>query len=216
MTKVEIKKRFDSKIFTFYFTLPYIVKPSSARIWNIFSNPWCYIFDYRKYENLYCPSKELTIKISSGKKVPKVKKKKLQCCIYLFKINNKSTRTLCKICSKLTLKIQNDVIDVVLVSSLLSLNRFHTLFKCFHCLLWPSQYCIAAAKFYRGWLLHPVWYPNFRYPASHLKLSAVDLNSPSRILIRPRAWVFLCRLVLKSTAEVLEITYWPRICRLVL
>ena len=36
---------------------------------------------------------------------------------------------------------------------------------------------------YRGWLLHPVWYLNFRYPAANLKLPAGNLNSRPRILI---------------------------------
>ena len=47
--------------------------------------------------------------------------------IYLFKVNDGKNRTMCEICSKLTMKI-----DVVLVSLLLTLNRFHSLFCCFH------------------------------------------------------------------------------------
>ena len=45
--------------------------------------------------------------------------------IYLFKFNYRNTRTRCNICSKLTIK---NVIGVVLVSLLLALNIFHTLF----------------------------------------------------------------------------------------
>ena len=41
---------------------------------------------------------------------------------YLFKVNNINTRTMCEICSKLTIK-----------TLLLTLNRFHTLFECFYC-----------------------------------------------------------------------------------
>ena len=44
---------------------------------------------------------------------------------YLVKVNNRNTRTRCEICSKLTIKI--DQIPV-LVSLLLTLNIFHTLF----------------------------------------------------------------------------------------
>ena len=53
--------------------------------------------------------------------------------IYLLKNNSRNTRTRCKICSKLTIKTperrhQNGAIGVVLVSLLLTLNIFHTLF----------------------------------------------------------------------------------------
>ena len=49
--------------------------------------------------------------------------------IYSFKANNWNTTTMCEICPKLTI-IVNVVIDVVLVSLLLTLSRFHTLFWC--------------------------------------------------------------------------------------
>ena len=45
--------------------------------------------------------------------------------IHLFKVGNGIIRAMCKICSKLTIKQQNNVNDVVLVSLLLSLNRSH-------------------------------------------------------------------------------------------
>ena len=44
--------------------------------------------------------------------------------IYMFKINNGNTRTMCEICSKLTLKTQNEVTDVVLMALSLALNIF--------------------------------------------------------------------------------------------
>ena len=44
--------------------------------------------------------------------------------IYLLKVNNRNTRTKCKICSKLTIKTPG----VVLMTLLLILNIFHTLF----------------------------------------------------------------------------------------
>ena len=47
--------------------------------------------------------------------------------IYLFKINSGNARKMWH---------QNDVSDVVLVSLLLTLNRFRILFQCFHCWLW--------------------------------------------------------------------------------
>ena len=46
--------------------------------------------------------------------------------INLFKVNNKNTKTICEICLKLTIKTQV-VNDVVLVSLLLPVNRFHTI-----------------------------------------------------------------------------------------
>ena len=60
--------------------------------------------------------------------------------IYLRKVNNKSTRARCEICSKLTIKTpewrQCGYGDVVLVSFMLTLNKFYTLFWCFCCELW--------------------------------------------------------------------------------
>ena len=52
---------------------------------------------------------------------------------YFFKVNNGNTRKRCETCSKLTIKHQNDVINVVLVFLLLTLNMFHTFFLCFYC-----------------------------------------------------------------------------------
>ena len=49
----------------------------------------------------------------------------------LFKVNNKGDETskkMCKTWSKLI-----DVIEMIQVSLLLVLNRFHKLFRCFHC-----------------------------------------------------------------------------------
>ena len=48
--------------------------------------------------------------------------------IYLLKVNNGNTRTRCEICSHLTIRHQNDANSVLLVSLLLTLNIFHTLF----------------------------------------------------------------------------------------
>ena len=47
--------------------------------------------------------------------------------IYPFKVSKINNRKSCKICSKLTVKHQN---DVVLVFSLLTLNRFLTFSRC--------------------------------------------------------------------------------------
>ena len=48
--------------------------------------------------------------------------------IYLFKVNNRNDKKRCEIYSKFKLKIENDVINVVLVSLLLTLNIIHTFF----------------------------------------------------------------------------------------
>ena len=45
---------------------------------------------------------------------------------YMFKVNNRNLRTRCEICSKITIKTPEQ--GVVLVSLLLTLNMFHTLF----------------------------------------------------------------------------------------
>ena len=59
--------------------------------------------------------------------------------IYLFKVNNGNRRRMCEICSKLTKRHQKDVSNVVVMSLLLTLNRFHTLCWCFHSWLWTSK-----------------------------------------------------------------------------
>ena len=57
-------------------------------------------------------------------------------CIHLFKFNNENTRTVCQIRSKLTIKTQ-----------MLFLNRFHTLFWCFHCWLRTSKCRLGNCMF---------------------------------------------------------------------
>ena len=46
----------------------------------------------------------------------------------LFQVNNGNTRKVCDICSKLTIKSSEWCYNVVLLSLLLTLNRFVTLF----------------------------------------------------------------------------------------
>ena len=48
-------------------------------------------------------------------------KSSLYAYMYLFNVNNRKTRKSCEICSKLPLTL------------LLTLNTFHTFFKCFYC-----------------------------------------------------------------------------------
>ena len=51
--------------------------------------------------------------------------------IYLFKVNNKSTRKRCEISWKLTLKL------------------FHTFLWCFYCLLWTTKYLLGYCLEYQ-------------------------------------------------------------------
>ena len=46
--------------------------------------------------------------------------------MYVLKFNNKTTRKKCEICSKLTVKTQNDASDAFPMPSLLTLNIYHT------------------------------------------------------------------------------------------
>ena len=55
--------------------------------------------------------------------------------ICLFKVNNRNTRTIYKICSKLKRKHHNNYINAVMVSLLLTLNKFQTLLWYFNCCL---------------------------------------------------------------------------------
>ena len=59
--------------------------------------------------------------------------------INLFKVNFGNTRTMREIGSKVSLQTTEDVIDHVRVFWLLTLNRFLSLFWCFHCYLWKSK-----------------------------------------------------------------------------
>ena len=56
----------------------------------------------------------------------------------LLKVKKRSTRTMSEIGLKLTIKHQNDVNNVVLVTLLVPLNRFHTLLWCFYYWLWTN------------------------------------------------------------------------------
>ena len=59
--------------------------------------------------------------------------------IYLLKVNNENTRMIFGICSEF------DLIDVVLVYLLLTLNRFYTLFLFFNCGLWIGNYQLGSS-----------------------------------------------------------------------
>ena len=55
--------------------------------------------------------------------------------ICLLKVCNGKTRGIYDLCSKLSIETPEQVIEVVLVIVLLTLNIFHTFFLCFYCWL---------------------------------------------------------------------------------
>ena len=58
--------------------------------------------------------------------------------IYLFWVINRNNRQRFRICSKLTIKHQIDVIDVVLLPLMLTLDKFQTLFWCLNRWFWTK------------------------------------------------------------------------------
>ena len=73
--------------------------------------------------------------------------------IFLCSASSKSTR--CKICSKLTKKQNGEVSNIILVSLLLTLNRFYILVWCFHCLLWTSKWRLRELKLKSESIIYP-------------------------------------------------------------
>ena len=64
--------------------------------------------------------------------------------IYMFKVNNRHTRTRCEICSKLTIKTPERYDNGVdQVSSLLALNILHTLLTLGRQLMAGFEFCFA-------------------------------------------------------------------------
>ena len=61
--------------------------------------------------------------------------------IYLFKVNNENPRTMLEIYIKLAFSVN----DVVMVSLLLNLNRFHRLFCCSLRWLWTSKWRLGLS-----------------------------------------------------------------------
>lgn len=59
--------------------------------------------------------------------------------IQLLEVNYGSIRAMCEMSSKLTIKDHNNFNEVVLVPSVLTLNRFHTFVWCFYCPFWVSK-----------------------------------------------------------------------------
>ena len=61
-------------------------------------------------------------------------------CIYLLQVNNEKTRAIHEICSKFTIKTrERNVIEVILLSLLLTFNWFHSLLYYFHCWHWAIK-----------------------------------------------------------------------------
>ena len=70
--------------------------------------------------------------------------------VIYFKVNNRNTRTMCEIGSDLTIKTPKRRHDVVLVSLLLTLNKFHTLLWCSYCWLWANKCQLVLQVFIRN------------------------------------------------------------------
>ena len=76
--------------------------------------------------------------------------------IYLFKVNKRNARTMCEICSKLTIKTQ------------LTLNRFCTWSFCFYCWLWASKCRLGLVIlqhliYFQFWNLENIFLLNLQY-----------------------------------------------------
>ena len=67
--------------------------------------------------------------------------------ICLFKCENGNSRTICEICSKLTIKNNRSYLVSLRRSAvLLTLNRFHTMFWFFHCSLWTNKWRLRSIR----------------------------------------------------------------------
>ena len=62
----------------------------------------------------------------------------------MYKANDKNTRSKCEICSKLTIKTPEWRHWFILMSLLLTLNIFHSLFYCFYCKLWAGKHRLGS------------------------------------------------------------------------
>ena len=102
--------------------------------------------------------------------------------IYLLKVNNRSTRTMNGICSKLTIKTPERrhhfytpckkwfsyvfrgyrSVDVVLVSLLLTLNRFHTSW-CLHRWFWTRKCRLSTRSFTKTEIVYSVLVLNYNF-----------------------------------------------------
>ena len=102
-------------------------------------------------DKLWCSNHSFDIQLDYISQWLTVSVKKIPVNKYLLKVNIRSSRKSCEICSKLTVKatewrqkrceicskltvkVVERCIDVVLVSLLLTLNIFYTFFLCFYC-----------------------------------------------------------------------------------
>ena len=92
--------------------------------------------------------------------------------VYLFKVNSGNTRRKCEICSKLTIiNHQNDVNDVILLSLLLTLSKFDTLF------------CSALQLWHWKWQFPPATVLSFTDKVSNVALFKVVMIWPKKMLL---------------------------------
>ena len=105
---------------------------------------------------------------------------------------------MCEICSKLTIKS-----DIVLVSLLLTLNRFHALFWCFYCWLWTSKFRLGNVW---GLLFENHLCENlnlFHWKRSRFDIDILENDFLNRV-------IFLIRLIARNThpCRYLELSSW--------
>ena len=100
--------------------------------------------------------------------------------IYFLQVKGGNTRIMCNICSKWTQRHQSDVIDVVLVSLLLTLNKFFTLLWCFR-IDFKQRDTDWDIKF-QGLIFKEVWSSRFTKSSYEIELLKVT-NSKSYIVI---------------------------------
>ena len=104
--------------------------------------------------------------------------------IYVFKVNNWNTRTMCEIYSELTIKTTRWRLDPMKDSDLnRTLNRFHALFWCFNCYVWKSKRRLGHGSCRLGHL------PGHRWTAA--SVWALSRVCSSKFKISLRAYTLL-------------------------
>ena len=98
--------------------------------------------------------------------------------IYSSKSHNGNTKSMCEICSKLTIKTPERHIDIVLMSLLLILNGFQTFADiAFHCWIWAIKYkqglCRSSSSNLVYWIGTLKKLPKFEGESSKTTLRAV-------------------------------------------
>ena len=110
------------------------------------------------------------VKVENYRQLSQLKIRLKAANIYLFKVNNRSTRKRFEIYLKLTIKTPERRHDVVPVFLSLTLNIFHTSFYCFYHWLWTSK-CLLGKYFHNGKQFHKVNSSSLTSQLCQIKLS---------------------------------------------